>query len=183
MTTTAWTVSRSTMRRGLYWVFAAGALGGVAAAVLALPSAAAATDPCAASEIARTIGTVATNAGSYLDSHPATNTALTSAARQDPQQALGTLKTYFDANPQVGRDMSTLQQPLQSLSTQCKLPISGPQVLQLLQGMQQGGGLPGGLTVPGGTTSPLGANTPAAATPAGPAGSGPPPGPLPATTR
>jgi heme-binding protein len=51
--------------------------------------------------------------------------------------------------------MSTLQQPLQTLSSQCKLPLSGPQALQLLQGMQ-GGGLP---------AAALGANNTAATTP------------------
>jgi hemophore len=139
MTTSAWTVRRSTMRRSLHCVFA----GGIAAAALALPSATAATDPCAASEIARTIGTVSNNTGSYLDAHPETNAALTSAAKQQPQQALASLKAYFDANPLVAKDMSGLQQPLQTLSSQCRLPLSGPQALQLLQGVQRGGGLPG----------------------------------------
>ncbi|MBV8929452.1 MAG: hemophore [Mycobacteriaceae bacterium] len=157
MTSTAWTLRRSTIRRSLCVVFA----GGAAAAVLALPAATAATDPCAASAIARTIGTVSNNAGSYLDAHPQTDAALTAAAKQDPQQALATLKTYFDANPQAGKDMSALQQPLQTLGTQCKLPISAPQALQLMQGMQ-GAQLPGGVTLPGGQPSPLGATAPSA---------------------
>lgn len=47
------------LRRSLFAVFAACAAGGVAVAALlgnAAPSATAATDPCAASELARTIG-------------------------------------------------------------------------------------------------------------------------------
>ena len=56
----------SAVRRGLYGVFAACLSGGAAAAVMAGPSAVAANDPCAASEIARTIGSVATNTGTYL---------------------------------------------------------------------------------------------------------------------
>jgi hemophore len=160
------TFTASRIRLGLFAVLTASALGGGAAAVWALPSAAtAAADPCAASEIARTIGSVSTNSGNYLDSHPATNAALTSAAQQQPPQALATLKSYFDANPRAGKDMQALQQPLTSLGTQCKLPISIPQVLQMIQGMAQSGQLPGGLGLPGGTQSPL------------PAGPGPLPGP------
>ena len=61
-------------------------------------------------------------------------------------QSLGALKTYFDANPQVGKDMQQLQQPLVNLSTRCKLPISLPQLMGLMQAaQQQGGALPGGL--------------------------------------
>ena len=167
-------MSRAALRRSLYWVLGTGMLGGVAAVVLTLPSATAASDPCAASEIARTIGSVSTSTGGYLDAHPATNAALTSASQQQPAQALATLKSYFDANPQAGKDLGSLQQPLQNLAGQCKLPISIPQALQLIQGGQ----LPGGLTLPGGTTpggttaggitpSQLGATTPGTA-PAGP---------------
>ena len=69
----------STARRGLCAVFAVSAAGGVAVAALAAasPSATAATDPCAASEVAKTLGSVATSTGNYLDTHPETNTALT----------------------------------------------------------------------------------------------------------
>ena len=68
------TRSSSALRRSLYTVFAACAAGGASVAALMgnpAPSATAATDPCAASELARTIGSVATSTGAYLDSHPA----------------------------------------------------------------------------------------------------------------
>ena len=90
------------MRRRLYAVFAASAVGGAAVVALAVPSATAATDPCAASELARTVGSVATSMGTYLDSHPQTNQALTTMSQQQAgPQSLGAVKTYFDANPQV----------------------------------------------------------------------------------
>ena len=126
------------LRRGLYGVFAACMIGGGTAAVV-VPSATAATDPCAASEIARTIGSVATNTGNYLDTHQDTNAAVTSATQQSGPQAAVALKTYFDAHPQAGKDLQTIQQPLTALSGKCKLPISVPQVLQAIQGMAQGG--------------------------------------------
>jgi hypothetical protein len=64
------------LRRSLYAVFAASAVGGARVATLicdTVPSATAATDPSAASELARTIGSMAT----YLDSHAQTNQPLT----------------------------------------------------------------------------------------------------------
>jgi len=178
------------LRRSLYAVFAATAVGGASVAALmgsTVPSATAATDPCAASEVARTIGSVATSMGTYLDSHPQTNQALTTISQQQAgPQSLGAVKTYFDANPQVAKDMQQLQQPLVNLSTRCKLPVSLPQLMGLMQAaQQQGGALPGGL--PGAlqalqTAQTLGA--PSAALPASPSpasavtqGNGPLPGP------
>jgi hemophore len=175
------------LRRSLYGVFAACTLGGAVAAAMALPSATAAPNPCAASEIARTIGSVSTNTGNYLDAHPETNTALTTAAQQPAPQALTSMKSYVDANPQVSKDLQTLQQPLVGVSTQCKLPITLPQVLQMMQGVAQNGQLPGGATLPGAQPSPLGAASPAAGTPAQPAQvpvtTGPLPGPSTGASR
>jgi heme-binding protein len=154
------------LRGGLYAVFAASAVGGAAVAALAGPSATAATDPCAASEVARTVGSVATSTGNYLDSHPQTNQALTTIAQQQAgPQSLGMLKTYFDANPQAAKDLQALQQPLASLSGRCKLPVTIPQLLGLMQAaQQQGGALAGGL--PGGLQSAQTVGIPSATLPA-----------------
>ena len=138
------TSTTKALRRSLYAVFAASAAGGAAVAALVVPSATAATDPCAASELARTIGSVATSTGNYLDTHPQTNQALTTISQQQAgPQSLGAIKTYFDANPQAAKDMQQLQQPLVNLSTRCKLPVSLPQLMGLMQAaQQQGGALP-----------------------------------------
>jgi heme-binding protein len=173
-----------TLRRGLYAVFAASAAGGAAVAMLAVPSATAATDPCAASELAKTVGSVATSMGTYLDSHPQTNQALTTISQQQSgPQSLGAVKSYFDANPQAAKDMQQLQQPLVGLSSRCKLPISLPQLMSIMQGaQQQGGALPGSL--PGAPQTAQTMGVPAAVAPASPSpvsaavqGSGPLPGP------
>jgi heme-binding protein len=127
-------------RRGFYALFAASAAGSAMVAALMgnASSATAAPDPCAASEVARTVGSVATSMGDYLDSHPQTNRALTTISQQQGgPQSLGALKNYFDANPQVGKDMQQLQQPLASLSGRCKLPITLPQLMGLMQAAQQ----------------------------------------------
>ena len=151
------------LRRALYGVFASCLVGGAAVAVMSVPSATAANDPCAASEIARTIGSVATSTGNYLDSHPETNSALTAAAQQPGPQALAAIKAYFDANAQAGKDLQSLQQPLQKLTGRCKLPITLPQILQVMQAAQNIQSAPAGTgPVPGPSVAPP--NTGGAAT-------------------
>jgi hemophore len=178
-------------------VFAVTAAGGVAVAALAAasPPATAASDPCAASEVAKTLGAVGTSTGTYLDSHPETNTALTTISQQQAgPQSLVALKTYFDANPQAGKDMQQLQQPLVNLSTKCKLPLTLPQLMGLMQSAQSqagplpGGGLPSGL--PGGLPPAQTVGAPGTVLPAQPSpastvtqGNGPLPGPSVTTTR
>ena len=127
------------------------------------------------------ISTVATNTGGYLDAHPQTNQALTTISQQQAgPQTLGALRTYFDANPQAGKDLQALQQPLVSLSTQCKLPVSLPQLLTLMQASQSGG-LPGAAQAMTANPSPNGAV--GGPTPAVPTAAGPPPGPAPSSGR
>jgi hemophore len=187
----------SAVRRCLGGVFAACVVGGAVMTAMAAPSAPSATaaaDPCAASEVARTIGSVATSTGNYLDAHPETNAALTTISQQQGgTQSLGALKTYFDANPQAAKDIQALQAPLQVLSARCRLPLTLPQVMGMLQGAQsQAGSLAG--TAPGGlpvgvptaqTMAVPGTLLPAETSPTATAapGSGPLPGPVAATTR
>jgi heme-binding protein len=150
------------------------------------PAATAAQDPCAASSVAKTIGSVATSMGYYLDNHPETNQALTTISQQQQgPQSLVALKTYFDANPQAGRDMQTLQAPLMGLSARCSLPLTLPQVLGMMQGLPgqtASAGLPGAqsaaatATLPG-AVGPL----PSGATSAATRGVGPLPGPVTST--
>ncbi|MGH3558162.1 MAG: hemophore, partial [Mycobacterium sp.] len=61
------TSTAATLRHRLLGVLTATALGGAATLALAAPSAVGASDPCAASEMARTISSVAKSAGDYLD--------------------------------------------------------------------------------------------------------------------
>jgi heme-binding protein len=116
-------------------------------ALLAEPAATGAGDPCAASEVARTVGSVSKSMGDYLDSHPETNQSMTSMLQQQagPQSVSG-VKSYFEAHPKVAADMTSIAQPLTNLSMQCKLPISLPQAMGLMQQAQgAAGGVPGGL--------------------------------------
>lgn len=178
------------LRRSLAVAFAAIAAGGATVAALMVPSATAASDPCAASEVARTAGGVATNIGNYLDTHPQTNQALTTISQQQGgAQSIAALKTYFDANPQAAKDIQQLQQPLTVLGARCRLPVTLPQLMGLVQSTQsQTGTATGGL--PGALPSAQNVGVPGVAVPAqSPAasavrpGSGPLPGPATASTR
>src|ERR1700759_4697871 len=131
-----------TGRRRVLAGLIATALPGAAFAVLAGPPATGANDPCAASEVARTIGSVSKSMGDYLDQHPETNQAMTNVLQQQAgPQSFTPMKSYFEAHPKAAADMTSIAQPLTNISTQCKLPISIPQALGLMQ-QAQGGGLP-----------------------------------------
>jgi hemophore len=159
------------LRRGLYATLAASVLGGAAVVAMtvssspAMPSATAAPDPCAASEVARTIGSVATSMSDYLDAHPQTNQALTAISKQQAgPQSIGAVKAYFDANPQAAEDLQQLQQPLATLSGRCKLPLTLPQAMGLIQAAQQAPGVPSPpASLPGGSSTASAAGTPGAA--------------------
>lgn len=127
----------ATTRRRLLAVLIALALPGAAVALLAEPSATGASDPCAASEVARTVGSVAKSMGDYLDSHPETNQVMTAVLQQQVGPgSVASLKAHFEANPKVASDLHALSQPLTDLSTRCSLPISGLQAIGLMQAVQ-----------------------------------------------
>jgi heme-binding protein len=160
---------KTALRRGLAGAFAVTAAGGAAAVLTGLPftpSADAAADPCAASEIAKTVGAVVMSTGTYLDAHPQTNQALTTITQQQAgPQSLAEVKSYFDANPAVAKDLQQIQYPLVNLGGRCKLPLSVPQLLGLVQAAQSQGGLPGSL--PGAPSAAIsGASAPSVSSPA-----------------
>jgi hemophore len=149
------TGSTATVRRRLLAALTATGMGGATAVVLlSAPSAVGASDPCAASEMARTISNVARSAGDYLDGHPETNQAMTSVMQQPAgSTSVTSLRTYFDANPKAASDLQTIASPLAGLSSRCKMPIGLPQVLGFMQSTQ--GAIPGGVAggMPGGVIS------------------------------
>ena len=164
---------KATRRRMLLAGLIGAAVPSAAVALLAGPSATGATDPCAASEVARTIGSVAKSMGDYMDSHPETNQAMTTILQQQAgPQSVTSLKSYFEANPKVAVDMTSIAQPLTGLSTQCKLPITIPQAMGLMQQAQGAGGLP---ALPGGAAGPLPSGGAPGTPPAGPVGGAVPP--------
>lgn len=132
-------VNRSTLRLVL-----GGSMAAVVLAAPAAPPVSAGKDPCVASEVARTVGKVVTSTGDYLDSHPDTNQVMTFALQQPPgPQTLANLKSHFEANPKVQDELAKIAEPVNEMTEQCKLAISLPQVLGLLQAVQAQGELPG----------------------------------------
>jgi heme-binding protein len=123
-------VSVSTVRRGLYGMFAGGLLTGIAtvasAAILAPTANAspAAPDRCSASGMATTSSAVSASMGSYLEAHPTANEALTDIATQSPTQAPESYRAYFTDNPQVATDLKVIQQPVTDLSAQCRTQVT-----------------------------------------------------------
>lgn len=130
--------TRSPRLRAAFAVAAAGGIGLVVLTGPATPPVSAAPDPCAASEVAKTVAMVATHTGNYLEANPEANQALTAISQQQGgAQSVVALKAYFDANPTVAGDMQRLQQPLSSLAGRCELPVTVPQLLGLMQATQQ----------------------------------------------
>lgn len=118
----------------------------------------AAPDPCAASEVAKTVGAVATSTGAYLGDHPDTDLALTAVSQLPPgPQSLTALRLYFEANPQEAKNLQKLQQPSTALSGRCQLPVALPALLGLIQTAQ----VPAGSLL-GTAASGLSAQAPAA---------------------
>jgi heme-binding protein len=152
------TTATALRRHSIFAGLIAATLPGAVIAVFAGPPATGANDPCAASEVARTIGSVSKSMGDYLDSHPETNRTMTTMLQQQAgPDSLPGLKSYFEANPKVAIDMTSIAQPLTNVSQQCKLPISIPQAMGM---MQQAQGAAGGLPALPGSA----AGTPPAAT-------------------
>jgi heme-binding protein len=171
------TTATALRRRSVFAGLIAATLPGAVIAVLAGPPATGANDPCAASEVARTIGSVSKSMGDYLDSHPETNRTMTTMLQQQAgPDSLPGLKSYFEANPKVAIEMGSIAQPLNNMSQQCKLPISIPQAMGMMQQPQgAAGGLPA-LPPLGGASPPApAAPQPVPPVPANPLG-GPPRG-------
>ncbi|HEX7321716.1 MAG TPA: hemophore-related protein [Mycobacterium sp.] len=143
--------------RKLFGVLTAVAVGGfgvlATTAVVLVPSAAADKDPCTASEMARTVASVAKSAGDYLDSHQETNHVVTSAMQQPAgQETVDTVSGYFDANPIAKAELGVVALPLVDLNERCKVGEHLPQLIAVLQAAQNQGKLPqapGVHTVPG----------------------------------
>jgi hemophore-related protein len=113
-----------TARRGIAGV-AAGALLGVAAATIAAPTAAAAPE-CTAGGVSNTVSTTLGSAQAYLNAHPGANQAVGAARTQPRDQAAGTLRGYFTANPQEYYDLKGILAPIGDTQRQCNVSLLPP---------------------------------------------------------
>ena len=117
------TISETTVRRGLYGMFAGSLLGAAATALITLPTANALPDECNASAMATTQSSVSLSMSTYLQTHPQANQALTDIAKQTPTQAQLAYATYFADNPKVATDLKGIQQPVTDLNAKCGIQV------------------------------------------------------------
>jgi hemophore-related protein len=114
-----------TARRGIAGVAAGCMLGGVAAATIAAPTAAAAPE-CTAGGVSNTVSTTLGSARAYLNAHPGANQAVGAAIAQPRPQASATLRGYFTANPQEYYDLKGILAPIGDTQRVCNVSVLPP---------------------------------------------------------
>ena len=131
------TMSVTAVRRGLFGAFATCALGGVAAATIAMPTASA--EPgCSASDFSRTASGVLASAGGWLDAHPEANDVLSAAGMQGAG-AESSVRDYFVAHPMEYQELRGIAAPLTDLQHTCGPAIQPMQIAALYTALSQGG--------------------------------------------
>ncbi|KUH79961.1 MULTISPECIES: heme-binding protein [unclassified Mycobacterium] len=131
-------MSVTTVRRGLYGMFAGGLLAfGSAAIVAPVASAQPAPAPaqdntCSVSAIANTASTVSASTSNYLSSHPEANEALTEIATQPQEQVTEAFRTYFAENPQVESELKAINEPAAAISSQCGIEVEPTPISEAL---------------------------------------------------
>jgi heme-binding protein len=114
--------SGKTMRRQ---AAGCGVLAGLAATVIAAPTASAAPD-CSPGGVANTVSSVTGSATQYLNTHPGAN-AVVSAARNEPRpQAASDLRGYFTAHPQEYYELRGILAPIGDTQRQCNTTVLSP---------------------------------------------------------
>lgn len=98
-------------------------LGGLTAAIVFAPSAAAAPAQCDASAVANTVSSVTGSAHQYLADHPGANRVVTAAMNQPRPQAESDLRAYFTANPQEYYDLRGILSPIGDTQRQCNVSV------------------------------------------------------------
>jgi hemophore-related protein len=126
-------IAETTVRRGLYGMFAGGLLGGIASAAILMPTAGAAPDVCSASGVATTQSSVQLSMSTYLQTHPQADQALTDISKQTPTEAQVSYETYFADNPKVADELQGLQQPVSDLTTKCGIQSPSSQLTDALK--------------------------------------------------
>ena|SRR5690242_15527979 len=125
-------MSATTVRRGLFGMFAGGLMAFGSAAVV-VPVASAAPDDCTQSGIATTASSVSAGTAAYLTAHPQTNQALTDIAKQPTDQVKQAYAAYFAANPQIANELQAINQPASDLLSQCGVTVTPTPISEVLQ--------------------------------------------------
>jgi hemophore-related protein len=127
-------ISGIDMRRGAFAALAASAIGGLAAATIAIPTASA--EPgCTAAGLSNALGTVSTATGQYLDAHPGADDAITNAGALAPGDSENAIRAYFVAHPQEWAELQSIARPLANLRQQCDVDVAPAQIARLFDAM------------------------------------------------
>lgn len=126
--------SVTTVRRGLFGMFAGGLLAfgtaGIVAPVANSQPAPAPSFDCSASTVAGTVSTAAASEGAYLIANPQTNEALSQISTEPQPQAQQAYAAFFAQNPQVSDQLTAIHEPVSALKGNCGITISPTPVAQ-----------------------------------------------------
>jgi hemophore-related protein len=134
-------MSETTVRRGLYGMFAGGLLAfGSAAIVMPVVNAQPAPGPtpgtepqnCSISTIADTSRTVSESTSTYLASNPEANDALTDIVNSSPADVTQAFRGYFAENPAVETELMTINKPAIDLASQCGVEVAPTPITEAL---------------------------------------------------
>jgi heme-binding protein len=117
-----------TARRKVAGALVGSLLGGVAAATIAAPSAAAAPQGCSVSEVADTVSATWGSARQYLNSHPGANQVVMAAFNAPRPQAESDVRNYFTANPGEYYDLKGILAPIGDKQRQCNVTVLPPEL-------------------------------------------------------
>ena len=120
------------MRRRAVGLLAAGALAGLTAGTVAMPTASADAD-CTVCGLSNAIGTVGAQTGQWFAGHPDANKAVTEAGTG--VDAEGAIRTYFLAHPSEWAELQRIAQPLRSLRQQCGSNVAPADIARLYDAM------------------------------------------------
>lgn len=157
--------SVTTVRRGLFGMFAGSLLAFGSAAIVA-PVAGAQPAPgpdCSASSVAGTVSTAAASEGTFLTANPDINEALTNISSQPSPEAQAAYNTFFAENPDAQDQLTAIHQPVSALNTECGIQVSPTPVAQALWGGTDTAQAPESLETPAVTETPAPAETPESA--------------------
>jgi hemophore-related protein len=118
-------ISSIVARQRLAGVSAGCLLGGMAMAIVAAPSAAAAPD-CSPDGVNATVSSVTGTAQQYLAGHPGANQVVTAAYGQPRAEAASNLRGYFTAHPQEYYDLRGILAPIGDTERQCNASALPP---------------------------------------------------------
>ena len=117
-----------TARRNVTGALVGSLLGGVAAATIAAPSAAAAPQGCSVGEVADTVSATWGSARQYLNSHPGANQVVTAAFNKPRPQAESDVRSYFTSNPGEYYDLKGILAPIGDKQRQCDVTVLPPEL-------------------------------------------------------